>query len=159
MMKAYSSSDLRGDARSATDARVGETTRCAREADALGTSDALALAVHADTGSDTLAARAFSRRGVLATHRPRRGAVLRTSAVSATPRLSWRRLPARARALGLGPRRDGWQRFRGDARCIRALPDAEERRLVRRASFRLGSLSDAQSPNHAMERTAGSRTI
>jgi hypothetical protein len=113
-------------------------------------------AVHVITDSAAFAARVFSRRGVLAT--PRAATRPRDTDFGAVGRIE-DELEASVgeRALsGLGRGGACLQFTRGDVRCIRARPDAEGRRLVRRASSGIGSLGDAQSPNHAMERTAGS---
>jgi len=57
----------RSDAHSTVWTLACEATLCATEADALPTSEVLALAVYIISGSEAAAARAFSRRGLLAT--------------------------------------------------------------------------------------------
>jgi len=87
--------------------------------------------------------------------RQRRGVVIRTSALSATSRLSWRRLLAGARSRTWGgamqARSDSVETFVAFVR-----PPMQKRGTpLPESSSSFGSPGDAQSPNHAMQRTAG----
>ena len=83
--------------------------------------------------------------------RQRRGAMIRTSDLSATSRSSWRRPLASARYRP-GPQRE--QACSAPAHSSAAGVCAPMQKFL----FHLFSTSNAKSPNHAMQPTAGQRT-
>ena len=124
-MKSSGDSRSDGDVFSAVRTRSRETALSAAEADALHPRGGLGLLI-----TPALTRTRLRRESSLGTvcgdaTGERRGAVLRTSALSATPALSWRRCAAGARFSGLGHGEAGRQRRRGDVRCLRTRTDAE----------------------------------
>ena len=155
-MKAYSSSMQRVALGSAVRTPVIRATLCATEADALRTGDALALAVHAYTGSEAPAARVFTRRGLLAT-RPAAARRCHTDFRLVGHAEGELEASAGESALSASGRGDTYRQmiaWRHSFTAVRA-PMQKRSTPLAESSSSFGSPGEAQSPNHAMQRTAG----
>jgi hypothetical protein len=158
-MKAYSSSKLRSDAGSVSRLRSGEATLSATEADTLSTSGVVGSLLTSAVVRMRLLRESFL--GPVCWRRDRRATRRCDTDFRSVGQVEEElKASCSESALSGSGRGEGGRQFtRGDVRWSRARADAEERRIVQRASSLFSSLLDAQSPNHAMQLTATRRAF